>query len=138
MLNIPNKHIILFDGVCNLCNSSVDFILKHDKNNRFYFASLQSDFGQALLMHYQMDSTNFDTFLYYNPEKDKLYTRSTAALSVLPKLSPWYCKLVNLGFIFPVFIRDGIYNLISQNRYKWFGKKETCALIPSELKYRFL
>ena len=137
-MNIPNKHIILFDGVCNLCNSSVDFILKHDKHQRFYFASLQSEFGQELLSFYKMDTTDFDTFLYYNPEKSKLYNRSTAALQVLPKLNKWYFKLLTIGFIFPRFIRDAVYNLVSKNRYKWFGQKDSCALTPPELKHRFL
>ncbi len=138
MLNLPDKHIILFDGVCNLCNSSVDFILKHDRNELFYFASLQSDFGQELLKYFNMDTQDFDTFLYYNPDKSKLYNRSTAALYVLSQLQPWYLRMVKIGFIFPRFIRDGIYNFVSKNRYKWFGQKDTCAITPPELKYRFL
>ena len=138
MFQLPNKHIVLFDGVCNLCNSSVDFILKHDKNERFYFASLQSEFGQSLLNHFDRDTKDFDTFLYYNADKKQLFDRSTAALYVLPKLDKWYLKLMKVAFIFPRFIRDGIYNLVSKNRYKWFGKKETCALTPPELKHRFI
>lgn len=138
MFILPNKHIVLFDGVCNLCNSSVDFILKHDKNERFYFASLQSDFGQELLKHFNRDTEDFDTFLYYNPEKSKLFDRSTAALYVIPTLNKWYLKLGKIGFIFPKFFRDGIYNVISKNRYKWFGRKDTCALTPPELKHRFI
>lgn len=138
MFILPNNHIILFDGVCNLCNSSVSYILDNDTKKKFYFASLQSEFGQNLLNHFNMDTQNFDTFLYYNPEKDKLYNRSTAALLVMLNLSPFYLKLLYVGFIIPRFIRDGIYSLISKNRYKWFGKKDTCALTPPELKHRFL
>lgn len=138
MLSIPNKHIVLFDGVCNLCNSSVDFILKHDTEGQFYFASLQSEFGQKLLTYFGKDTSDFDTFLYYHPTKEMLYDRSTAALNVIPKLDKWYCKLAKIGLIFPKFFRDAVYNLISKNRYKWFGKKETCALTPPELKHRFI
>lgn len=127
--------IVLFDGVCNLCNRSVQFILKRDKKKKILFASLQGNFGQEMLKRYHLPENDFNSFILL--EGEKLYTRSTAALRVLKHLRRGW--QIFYGFIIlPRFIRDSIYNWIARNRYKWFGKKETC-MIPSEaIKSRFI
>ncbi len=127
--------IILFDGVCNLCNASVQFVLKHDKNKIFRFASLQSAAGQLLLKENNLPNNSFNTFVLIT--SDKAYIRSTAALMVAKKLGG-FTKLLYAFIVVPKFIRDAIYNLISKNRYKWFGKKEHCMLPTAALKSRFL
>jgi predicted DCC family thiol-disulfide oxidoreductase YuxK len=128
-------HIILFDGVCNLCNSSVQFIIRHDKKNRFRFASLQSDFGQNQLIKYQIDSKNTDSFIYI--KSDHAYIKSTAGLLVLKDLGGLW-KLPFLFIVFPKTLRDWIYDLIAKNRYKLFGKKESCMVPTPDLKSRFI
>lgn len=133
-----NRHIVLFDGVCNLCNSSVSYILDKNKDNHFYFASLQSDFGQEILKKNNLKTDDFDTFLYFNPDNQTLYDRSSAAIRVIGQLNPFYYKLIKVFLILPKFIRDSVYNFVSKNRYRWFGEKETCALTPPELKHRFI
>lgn len=127
--------IVLFDGLCNLCSSSVQFIITHDPKNRFRFASLQSDFGQKILHENHLSATDLNSFILY--ENGKIYTRSTGALKVAKQLSgPW--KLLSGFLILPPFLRDGIYNLVSRNRYKWFGKKSSCWLPSKSLNSRFI
>lgn len=129
------EKIILFDGVCNLCNQSVQFIIKKDKKKQFKFASLQSSFGQQVLGKSKLDSGNFSSFLFL--DNGHLYTRSEAALRVAKGLSGFWPLLY--GFIIvPAFIRNGIYNWIAKNRYKWFGKKESCWMPSAALQARFL
>lgn len=129
------EKIILFDGVCNLCNQSVQFIIKKDKKKQFKFASLQSSFGQQVLGKSKLDSANFSSFLLL--DNGHLYTRSEAALRVAKHLSGFRPLLY--GFIIvPAFIRNGIYNWIAKNRYKWFGKKESCWMPSAALQARFL
>jgi len=128
------RPIILFDGVCNLCSGSVQFVLKRDKKKLFQFASLQSKSGQDLLNKFNLPSNTFNSFVLI--EGDEVYTRSTAALGVAKHLKGWKW-LFAFRFV-PKFIRDGIYNLIAKNRYKWFGKKEECWVPNPELKARFL
>ncbi|MFT3746930.1 MAG: thiol-disulfide oxidoreductase DCC family protein [Agriterribacter sp.] len=127
--------VILFDGVCNLCNSSVQFVIKKDKKKQFYFASLQSNAGQQLLKQYQLSPDKFDSFILI--ENCKAYTRSTAALRVVKRLSGTW-PLLYAFIIVPSFIRNGIYDWVAQNRYKWFGKSESCMLPTPELNARFL
>lgn len=129
------KYIILFDGVCNLCTGSVQFVLKRDKRKEFLFGSLQGDAGQGYLKKYNLPSTTFNSFLLIDGEK--IYTRSTAALRTAKHLGGGWSLLY--GFmIVPKFIRDAVYNLIAKNRYRWFGKKEACWLPTPELRSRFL
>ena len=128
------KPIVLFDGVCNLCSGSVQFILKRDKNNLFQFASLQSKPGQEYLKKFNLPADTFNSFVLV--EGDKIYTRSTAALRIARNLKGWKWLY---GFrIVPKFIRDAVYNLIAKNRYRWFGKKDECWIPTPELKSRFL
>lgn len=134
MLN-ATKPVILFDGVCNFCNSIVNFIIKQDRNKIFKFAALQSDAGQKLLQQYKLPTKDFDSFILI--DDGKVYKSSTAGLKLYNKL-PWYWKWSQIFWIVPKFIRDAIYNVIANNRYKWFGKKENCMLPTAQLKDRFL
>jgi predicted DCC family thiol-disulfide oxidoreductase YuxK len=127
--------IILFDGVCNLCNNSVQFVLKHDKQKQFLFASLQSDAGQLLLKKYNLPETSFNSFVLL--QNDEVYLKSTAALMVAKQLSG-AIKILYVFIIVPAFIRNAVYNIIATNRYKWFGKRENCMLPTAALKSRFL
>jgi predicted DCC family thiol-disulfide oxidoreductase YuxK len=134
-LSAQNHIIILFDGVCNLCNSSVDFLIRHDKHDKFRFASLQSDIGIELQKKFNLDPEELKTFFLIDGAK--YYSRSTAALKAAKELGfPW-----NLAYMFilvPRFIRDSVYRLISRYRYKWFGKRSTCRLPSPEEKVKFL
>jgi len=127
--------IIFFDGVCNLCNSSVNFIIKRDKRNKFKFAVFQSDIGKELLIKHNYYSKNFDTLVLL--KDNTIHTKSTAALLISKELNSFW-KLFYIFIIIPKFLRDFIYLYISRNRYKWFGKKDSCMLPSSEIKSRFL
>lgn len=120
--------VILFDGVCNFCNSAVNFIIKQDKKRIFRFAALQSETGQKLLQQHNVSSDELDSFVLI--EGSKAYKRTTAALHLYPKFGGAW-KMVKLLWIIPAFIRDGVYNIIAKNRYRWWGKKESC-MIPSQ------
>jgi predicted DCC family thiol-disulfide oxidoreductase YuxK len=126
--------LILFDGVCNLCSGSVQFILKRDKGKKFLFASLQSAAGQKILSRFNLPTDNFNSFILY--QDGKIFSKSTGALKMFEQLNGW--KWVKIFWIVPRFIRDAVYNVIANNRYKWFGKKEACWLPTPELKARFL
>jgi predicted DCC family thiol-disulfide oxidoreductase YuxK len=132
---MENNPIILFDGVCNLCNRSVQFVLEHDKQKRFRFASLQSAAGQVLLKKYNLSETIFNSFVLI---KDEIpYLKSTAALKVAKELTG-PIQILYAFIIVPTFIRNTIYNLISKNRYKWFGKQESCMIPTPDIQSRFL
>ena len=128
-------NVLLFDGVCNLCNGAVQFVLKRDKKAVVRFASLQSDKGQALLKQFNLPTQDFDSFVYVRA--GKAYTKSTAALYVARDIGGIWQGLYPLIYV-PRFIRDAVYSLIARNRYKWFGKKESCMMPTPELKARFL
>lgn len=130
-----SKPIILFDGICNLCNGSVLFVIKHDPDKKFLFASLQSEAGQKLLTQYQLPTQNFNSFTLV--QDDKVFIKSTAALKVVRQLKG-ACSWLYIFIIVPKFIRDGVYTLIAKNRYKWFGKKDACMIPTPALKERFL
>ena len=132
---MEKNKIVLFDGVCNLCNNSVQFIIKHDKKKQFRFASLQGNYGQAFLKKYNLPADNFNSFILL--EDNKIYTHSTGALRMLKHLGSGWRLFYGL-IILPKFIRDGVYNRVARNRYKWFGKKDECMIPTPELKARFL
>lgn len=135
MTDIINHKIILFDGVCNLCNSSVNYVIKHDKKNVFKYAALQSEIGQQLLENHNIDSKNTDSIVFINQEK--VYVKSTAALHITKSLSGALPLL--FGFIIaPTFIRNWVYDFVARNRYKWYGKKESCMIPTPSLKDKFL
>ncbi|HQY20012.1 MAG TPA: thiol-disulfide oxidoreductase DCC family protein [Ignavibacteria bacterium] len=127
--------IILFDGVCNLCNSSVNFIIDNDHKNVFKFTSLQSEKGIELLKKYDLLDKNIDSVILV--ENDKAYVKSDAALKIAKTLGGKY-KLFYGLIILPAFIRNFFYDIIAKNRYKWFGKKDSCRIPTLELKSKFL
>ena len=129
------KKIVLFDGVCNLCNSSVRFILKRDKKNQFLFGSLQGKTGQAYLKKFNLPYNAFNSFLLV--ENERLYTSSAAALRMLKHLGGGWSWLYAF-IIVPAFIRDAAYSLVAKNRYKWFGKKEECWVPLPAFREKFL
>ena len=130
-----DKPIILFDGVCNLCNNAVQFVIKHDPLNKFMFASLQSAMGQSLLQQYNLPQKNLDSFVLI--QNEKVFFKSTAALQVAKQLTG-PIKLLYGFIIVPAFIRNAVYNFIAKNRYKWFGKKDSCMIPTPALQSRFL
>ena len=132
---MQQKPTILFDGICNLCNNSVQFVIKHDKTSKFNFAALQSVAGQALLQKYNLPQQGFDSFVLV--QNEKIFLKSTAALTVAKQLNG-PVKLLYGFIIVPAFIRNTVYNFIAKNRYKWFGKKESCMIPTPALKARFL
>ncbi|HEX5152014.1 MAG TPA: thiol-disulfide oxidoreductase DCC family protein [Parafilimonas sp.] len=135
-MNEPEKHpVILFDGVCNLCYTSVQYVIKHDPQKVFRFASLQSPFAQKILTGQNLSSNDYRSFILF--AGNKIYTRSTAALLVARRLSG-FAKFLYVFMILPKFMRDAAYNIIAKNRYKWFGKKQDCRLPAPELKNLFL
>ena len=131
-----NKQLILFDGVCNLCNSSVQFVIKHDKNNHFLFAPLQGEIGMKIIDFYKIDTSKVDSIILYSPEKG-IFSKSTAALKIASRLS-FPINLTSIFLIIPAFIRNSVYDFIAKNRYRWFGKKEFCMIPSPELKNKFL
>lgn len=129
------RDIILFDGVCNLCNGAVDFILDHDPAGRFAFASLQSDAGQEVLAAYGLSSYDFDSLVLVH--EGKVYKKSRAALRIAGRLSGGW-KYLQAFSILPPFLGDSVYNFIARNRYHFFGRRETCRLPDPEIRSRFL
>lgn len=132
---MDQERIILFDGICNLCNASVQFVIRHDTNEKFQFASLQSIAGQRISREFHLPQNDFASFVLI--ENGRAYTKSTAALRVCRFLD----RPVNwlYGFIIvPAFLRDAIYALVARNRYKWFGKRDSCMLPNPQLEKRFL
>ncbi len=127
--------IILFDGVCNLCNGAINFVIKRDKKEIFKFAALQSEVGKSLLLRYKVDPSTVDSIVLI--DRKEYYLKSSAALRISKHLSGFYPILY--GFlVLPRFIRDAIYDYIAKNRYRWFGKKESCMVPTPELQSRFL
>jgi predicted DCC family thiol-disulfide oxidoreductase YuxK len=127
--------IILFDGVCNLCNSAVDFVIRRDKNDRFKFGALQDNETKSILKDYKINQDYLDSIILIRG--DEVFYKSKAALEISKNLSglwpAWY-----VFTIVPAIIRDPIYDWIARNRYRWFGKKETCRLPTPEEKSKFL
>lgn len=127
--------ILLFDGVCNLCNSSINFVIKHDKNDVFRFTALQEEPGKSLLKQYSIDPKDTDSIVLI--ENGKAYVKSSAALKAAKHLDGGWPLLY--GFIIiPAFIRNVVYDFIAKNRYKWYGKKDSCMIPTPELKAKFL
>lgn len=125
----------MFDGVCNLCNASVQFVIKRDRDNTFKFASLQSAYGQQLMQREGFSTENLTSFILV--ENGKAYRRSTAALRVAKQL-PGAWPLLYVFILVPPFIRNAVYDFIAANRYRWFGKQEACMVPTPELRSRFI
>jgi predicted DCC family thiol-disulfide oxidoreductase YuxK len=131
-----SKAVILFDGVCNLCNASVQLVIKNDPDAYFHFASLQSDAGIALQKKYNLPVMATPESLVLL-EEDKVYQYSTAALRIARKLKSWH-RFLYFFIIVPAFLRNAVYKFIARNRYRWWGKQDSCWLPTPDLKKRFL
>jgi predicted DCC family thiol-disulfide oxidoreductase YuxK len=130
----PNHPIVFFDGVCNLCNASVQWLIKRDQKHQFRFAPLQ---GETAKLHLKITDENAIPQSVILFENGKVYQKSTAALRLAVKLGfPWF--LAGIFFIIPRFLRDWVYDYIARNRYRWFGKKDACMIPTPELKALFL
>ena len=130
------KKIILFDGVCNLCNSAIQFVIKHDTQDVFRYASLQSEVGQQLTSERGIDTTQIDSIILINPGV-AYYTKSDAALEIGTDLKG-YRTLSKFFKLFPVGLRNPIYDFVARNRYKWYGKQDACMIPTPELRAKFL
>ena len=120
-------NIILFDGVCNLCGNSVSLLIKYDKNNIFRFAAMQTKAGENIIQEYRILNDRKSIILI---KQGTVFYKSDAIIEIAKQITGWP-SIFKYGFLFPKFLRDGIYDLIAKNRYFLFGKKETCS-IPSE------
>lgn len=127
--------VIVFDGVCNLCNGFVQFVIKRDRKKLFKFASLQSVYGQGLMQHFKLNPQVFDTVLLY--DGTNVFTRTDATIAILGSLGGIW-KVFTLCKVLPRPIRNSLYNFIAKRRYKLFGKSETCMVPTPELRDRFV
>ncbi len=133
---ISQKHpLVFFDGVCDLCTGGVQFFIKRDPEAKLRFTSLQSQLGQSVLKSLGLSQTHFNSFLFQ--EKGQIYQKSTAFLMACRYLKGLW-PILYLFLMVPRFFRDWVYDLIAQNRYKWFGKREECWLPTPEIKSRFI
>jgi predicted DCC family thiol-disulfide oxidoreductase YuxK len=130
------KKIILFDGVCNLCDRTVQFVIKHDHDDVFRFAALQEPVGQQLVQERNIDIEQIDSVLLINPGV-AFYTKSDAALEIGKHLKG-YRTLSKLLLLIPSTLRNIVYDFIARNRYKWYGKKDECMIPTKELNKKFL
>lgn len=128
-------NIILFDGVCNFCNSGINYVIAHDKNKTFKFSPLQSQTGIELQQKFKITPIDLNTILLI--KNDKIYNKSTAVLCIAKELNS-ISKLLFIFIIVPKPLRDIVYSYIAKNRYKWFGKKDTCMIPTDDVKSRFL
>jgi len=133
---VPSKKIVLFDGVCNLCNGAIQFMIKHDKKDVFRYAALQSDIGNKLIEGRNIDTEKVDSIILIEPGV-AYYTKSDAALEIGKHLKG-YRTLSSILLGIPKGIRDIVYDFIARNRYTWYGKKEECMIPTPELKAKFL
>ena len=129
------QKIVFFDGVCNLCNRSVNFLIKQDKKGVLKFASLQSDFAKSFLPEDLVNSADLDSIVFSDGKK--FYTKSSAVLEICKSLGGGF-HFFRIGYLLPPFLRNALYTLIANNRYKWFGKKNQCMIPTADLKERFL
>jgi predicted DCC family thiol-disulfide oxidoreductase YuxK len=133
--NTEVDNVVFFDGVCNLCNASVNFLIARDPKAKFRFSSLQSEFSQGFLPFYGVNPAVVDSIAFFS--EGRLYRRSRAALEIAKRMrNAW--PICYVFIIIPGFLRDAIYNWIARNRYKWFGKEDACSIPTPDLKARFL
>ena len=138
MQNLPqHKKIILFDGLCNLCDASVQFIIKRDSKDVFRFVSLQSNLGQQIVQHLELDTQKVDSILLYNSVQNTYLYKSEAVFEIVKSSGGiFYCLLIFR--LIPIAIANKIYDFIARNRYRWFGKKKSCLVPTKELESKFL
>lgn len=135
MKPIGAEPILLFDGLCNLCNAAVQWLIVRDRRGLLRFASLQSEIGQQIQQQHGLDPAKLDSLVLY--EDGQLFLKSDAVLRLADLLS-WPYRLLRFFTWVPLFFRDGLYDWVARNRYRWFGKKEACMLPKAEWKDRFL
>ncbi|MGM0875530.1 MAG: thiol-disulfide oxidoreductase DCC family protein [Bacillota bacterium] len=134
-MNTSDEPILLFDGVCHFCNHTVQFVIRHDKREKFRFAALQSSRGQELLKKFDLPTNDFDSFVMIT--NNTFYTKSTAALQVCLVLGGLW-RILYVMKVLPMPLRDRIYTILAKNRYRWFGKEDSCMIPSPELRKRFL
>ncbi|MCH6235527.1 thiol-disulfide oxidoreductase DCC family protein [Cognataquiflexum rubidum] len=135
-MRIQDKYdIILFDGVCNLCNNAVDFVIRRDKNDRFKFGALQDKATKSILKEYKINQNYIDSIILIRG--DQVFYKSKAALEIARNLGSLWPAMYIFSIV-PSFIRDPVYDWIARNRYRWFGKKETCRIPSPKEKQKFL
>lgn len=131
---MTTQPVIFFDGVCNLCNASVQFVIKHDKKNYFRFSALQGKYAEKFLPKFNVKPEELVSILLL--EQGRLYTKSSSALRVVKRLNGLW-PLLYVFIIVPKFIRDWVYDIVAKNRYKWWGRQESCWVPTPELKEKF-
>jgi predicted DCC family thiol-disulfide oxidoreductase YuxK len=131
-----DKKLVLSDGVCNLCNSVVFKIIKYDKKDTFLFANLQSEVGKQITDYLKIDIKKVDSIILYEPGVS-YEIKSSAAIKIMNDFGGWWF-LTKILWLFPLGFRDALYDIIAKNRYKWFGKKESCMVPNDEIKAKFL
>ena len=134
-MKITNYHILLFDGLCNLCNGAVNFVLKRDKHVKYEFASLQSEVGIKLCKQHNIDTNIVDSIVLI--KNDKVFIKSAAVLEILKDM-PIGWKVFRIGIILPKFTRDWMYDFVAKHRYRIFGKKDECPIPTKDVQDRFL
>jgi predicted DCC family thiol-disulfide oxidoreductase YuxK len=130
-----HPHIVLFDGVCNFCDTNVQRIMRNDPAGYFVFASLQSNIGQQLLAYFQLDQQSLDSIVLI--EDKRIFTMSSAILQIVKKMN-WPWRFLYIGILLPRFMRDPIYAWVAKNRYRWYGKKDQCMIPTPEQRRRFI
>ena len=125
--------VVFFDGICNLCQSSVRYLIKHDKKSILKFASIQGAYAKSFLPADELQS--MESVLFYDGKK--LYKKSMAVLKLLKLLGGWH-RLLLLSYLVPAFIRNSLYDVVAKNRYRWFGKQGQCMIDSKSLQDRFL
>lgn len=133
-IDLENKKIILFDGVCNLCNNSVNFLIRRDIKSIFLFAPLQSNFGEVLTAKMNIPQ-KIDSIILIS--ENKYYIKSDAVIEIIKQLK-WYWRMFIIIKILPLKFRDFLYDFIANSRYKWFGKRDSCMIPDGNVKSRFL
>ena len=132
---MKNRYIVIFDGICNFCNGSVNFIIKRDPKGVFSFAPMQSEIAQELMQKHKIEKEELDTSLLF--KNGSVYDRSDAALEITRNLTGFW-HLFQIFKILPKAIRDGLYNLFARNRYALFGKRDSCMIPTPEIRKRFI
>ncbi len=137
LVNLPkDKKIILFDGVCNLCDSTVQYLIKRDNKDVFRFVALQSEIGKQIIEHIGIDTTKTDSIILYEPGKGYYY-KAEAAINIATQLGGIY-KLMRIFSVLPKGFNNAVYDYVAKNRYKWYGKKDECMIPTPEMKAKFL
>lgn len=132
---LPKHPVLFYDGVCNFCNNTVQFVYRNDRSRSIQFAALQSDLAAAWLRPLGHDPAELSSLMYL--QDGRVFKRSTAALRMAWRMGGWL-RLTSVFWLVPPFIRDAVYDWVARNRYRWFGQLDACALPTSDLRARFL